>query len=67
MVQTNNPKRGPGRPKIEDGKDSTIFCRVDLKTHDALSAFARRTGIDTVSIALRSIIVERLRAEGLLQ
>ena len=63
---SNEPKRGRGRPALNDSEESyTIYLKVDASMHDAIADFAvergitRATGPD-MSAATRRIVSERL-------
>jgi hypothetical protein len=60
------PKRGPGRPESETPLDARVMVRFDGKARGALGTFGRRFGLSP-SAAVRLIVMERLRGDGLLK
>jgi hypothetical protein len=59
-------KRSRGRPRIDTPLGERVLVRFDDITRKALDEYVRRTGVGADSTAVRMIVIEKLRAEGLL-
>jgi hypothetical protein len=56
-----------GRPETENPLGERRLVRFDKKTDLALVKYAARSGIGAISTAIRAIVVQKLREEGLLK
>jgi hypothetical protein len=59
-------KRERGRPLADNPKDQRVLVRFDAATREALGSYVIRSGLDAVATAVRVIVTERLRKDGLL-
>ena len=59
-------KRERGRPKQDVTLEERVMCRFDKPTREALEEYTHRHGAGAAATAVRMIVVEKLRAEGLL-
>lgn len=60
-------KRERGRPEAENPLSERVLCRLDRQTKDALDAYVAKAGLGAASTAIRVILMERLRKEGMLR
>ena len=56
-----------GRPPADDPLSERVLVRMNVATREALRAYVKRTGQGEAATAMRMILIERLRAEGLLK
>ncbi len=56
-----------GRPESDNPLGERRLVRFDKKTDDALVRYANKSGIRAVSTAIRTIVIDRLRDEGVLK
>jgi hypothetical protein len=64
MAKQANRKRG--RPRQDVSLDERVMCRLDKPTRSALEKYVERHGAGAAATAVRMILVEKLRGEGLL-
>ena len=63
----DSPKRGRGRPEAVVPLGERVMVRFDERTREALNEFVRRNGHGAASTAIRVLVTERLRKDGLLK
>lgn len=66
MAKKTN-KRERGRPEAENPLSERVLCRLDRETKEALDSYVSRAGLGAASTAIRVIVIERLRKEGMLK
>lgn len=67
MAKSRPATRRPGRPPKDVQLDEKIMVRFDTPTREALDEYARTSGAGAAAVAVRMIVTEKLRGEGLLK
>lgn len=67
MAKSKSPPARRGRPPKDDALGDRVLVRFDSKTKGALDQYVKRSGAGGAATAIRIIVTEKLRDEGLLK